>query len=88
MFSLQVYLSHHNQRVRNMKCPSNMVQKVDIQEVVENGVLFQDGSYEQVDSILYCTGKQMKCITSRKSFCSFKYFLIYILYCVKQLTLF
>lgn len=36
-----------------------MVQKVDIQEVVENGVVFQDGSYEQVDSILYCTGKQM-----------------------------
>lgn len=39
-----------------MKCPSNMVQKVDIKEVVENGVVFQDESYEQVDSILYCTG--------------------------------
>jgi len=52
----QVYLSHHNQRVKNMKCPSNMVQKVDIKEVMENGVVFQDGSYEQVDTILYCTG--------------------------------
>jgi len=39
-----------------MKCPANLVQKVDIKEVVENGVVFQDGSYEQVDSILYCTG--------------------------------
>lgn len=34
-----------------------MVQKVDIKEVVENGVVFQDGSYERVDTILYCTGK-------------------------------
>lgn len=42
-----------------MKCPSNLVQKVDIKEVVENGVIFQDGSYEQVDSILYCTGKNV-----------------------------
>jgi len=52
-------LSHHNQRVKNMKFPSNMVQKIDIKEVVENGIVFQDGSYEQVDSILYCTGKQI-----------------------------
>jgi hypothetical protein len=50
-----------------MKCPPNMVQKVDIQEVVENGVLFKDGSYEQVDSILYCTGKPIKCIKNRAS---------------------
>lgn len=42
-----------------MKFPSNMVQKIDIKEVVENGIVFQDGSYEQVDSILYCTGKQI-----------------------------
>lgn len=42
-----------------MKCPPNMVQKVDIKEVVENGVIFQDGSYEQIDSILYCTGKKI-----------------------------
>lgn len=39
-----------------MVCPSNIVQKVDIKEIVENGVIFQDGSYEQIDSILYCTG--------------------------------
>lgn len=55
----QVYLSHHNQRVKNMACPSNMVQKVDIKEVVEDGVIFQDGSYEKTDSILYCTGMYM-----------------------------
>lgn len=42
-----------------MKCPSNLVQKVDVKEVVENGVVFQDGSYEQTDSILYCTGMKM-----------------------------
>lgn len=52
-------MSHHNQRVKDMKCPSNLIQKVDIQEVIENGVVFQDGSYEQVDSILYCTGERM-----------------------------
>jgi hypothetical protein len=56
----KVFLSHHNQRVKNMKCPPNMIQKVDIKEVVENGVVFQDGSYEQVDSILYCTGYKYK----------------------------
>ncbi|VVC38042.1 Hypothetical protein CINCED_3A006990 [Cinara cedri] len=56
----KVYLSHHNQRVKNMECPSNMVQKVDIKEIVENGVIFQDGSYEQIDSVLYCTGYQYK----------------------------
>lgn len=42
-----------------MKCPPNMVQKVDIKEVLENGVIFQDESYEQVDSILYCTGENI-----------------------------
>lgn len=42
-----------------MKFPSNMVQKIDIKEVVENGIVFQDGSYEQVDSIFYCTGMQL-----------------------------
>lgn len=41
-----------------MACPPNMVQKVDIKEIVENGVIFQDGSYEQIDSILYCTGTE------------------------------
>lgn len=40
-----------------MKCPLNLVQKVDIKEVLEDGVVFQDGSYERIDSILYCTGK-------------------------------
>lgn len=39
-----------------MTYPSNIVQKVDIKEIVENGVIFKDGSYEQIDSILYCTG--------------------------------
>ncbi|XP_050429759.1 senecionine N-oxygenase-like [Adelges cooleyi] len=56
----KVYLSHHNQRVKNMKCPSNMVQKVDLQEMVENGVIFNDGSYEEVDCVLYCTGYTYK----------------------------
>lgn len=62
-----------------MKCPSNMVQKVDIKEVVENGVFFQDGSYEQVDSILYCTGKH-----SRRALVDNIYFYTY--YIVNQIS--
>lgn len=61
-----------------------MVQKVDIQEVVENGVLFKDGSYEQVDSILYCTGKPINCIKNTTNVL----FILFSTYLVKQLTIF
>jgi len=42
-----------------LKTPSNYFHKTDVKEITENGVVFQDGSYEQVDTIVYCTGKNI-----------------------------
>ncbi|XP_050540119.1 senecionine N-oxygenase-like isoform X2 [Daktulosphaira vitifoliae] len=56
----KVYLSHHNKKIKNMKCPPNMNQKVDVKKILNNGVLFEDDSFETVDSILYCTGYTYK----------------------------
>jgi hypothetical protein len=58
--AVKVFLSHHNPRLLNMKIPSNYFHKTDIKEIVENGVVFQDGTYEQVDTIIYCTGYTYK----------------------------
>uniref|UniRef100_A0A8D8LMA6 Flavin-containing monooxygenase n=1 Tax=Cacopsylla melanoneura TaxID=428564 RepID=A0A8D8LMA6_9HEMI len=51
-----VFLSHHSERVNSLRWPRNVDMKPDIAELTENGVRFQDGSYEEVDLILYCTG--------------------------------
>ncbi|KAI5729235.1 hypothetical protein M8J76_000488 [Diaphorina citri] len=51
-----VFLSHHSERVKTLRFPQNAVMKPDIAELTPTGVRFQDGSYEQVDIILYCTG--------------------------------
>lgn len=40
----------------NLKIPSNYFHKTDIKELVEDGVIFDDGSYEQVDAVILCTG--------------------------------
>ncbi|KAI5729420.1 hypothetical protein M8J76_002394 [Diaphorina citri] len=51
-----VFLSHHSEHVKKLRFPNNVVKKPDIAELTPTGVRFQDGSYEQVDIILYCTG--------------------------------
>lgn len=51
-----VFLSHHYERVKSLKFPSNVIMKPDIAELTEHGVIFNDGSYEEIDIILYCTG--------------------------------
>lgn len=45
-----------------LKIPSNYFHKTDVKEIVEDGVIFQDGSYEKIDTIVYCTGKLKKII--------------------------
>ncbi|XP_050521460.1 uncharacterized protein LOC126894462 [Daktulosphaira vitifoliae] len=52
----KVFLSHHNPKMFNLNVPSNYFHKTDIKELVEDGVIFVDGSYEQVDAVIYCTG--------------------------------
>ncbi|VVC38039.1 Hypothetical protein CINCED_3A002615 [Cinara cedri] len=56
----KVFLSHHNPKLLKLKIPSNYFHKTDIKEIVEDGVIFKDGSYEQVDTIIYCTGYTYK----------------------------
>ncbi|KAI5730367.1 hypothetical protein M8J76_012846 [Diaphorina citri] len=51
-----VFLSHHSERVTSLCLPNNVVLKPDVAELTPTGVRFQDGSYEQVDIILCCTG--------------------------------
>ena len=54
----QVYLSHHNEKLCRVNFPENVVQKPDVLELTENGVIFEDGSEAEVDVIVYCTGKK------------------------------
>ncbi|KAF0755600.1 senecionine N-oxygenase-like isoform X1 [Aphis craccivora] len=56
----KVFLSHHNPRLMKLKIPSNYFHKTDVKEIVEDGVIFQDGSYEKIDTIVYCTGYTYK----------------------------
>lgn len=53
-------MSHHNPRLMKLKIPSNYFHKTDVKEIVEDGVIFQDGSYEKIDTIVYCTGNLKK----------------------------
>lgn len=39
------------------KTPSNLIQKGNIQKIVEDGMFFVDGSFETVDTLIFCTGK-------------------------------
>lgn len=52
-------MSHHNPRLLNLKIPSNYFHKTDFKEIVKDGVIFQDGSYEKIDIIVYCTGMRI-----------------------------
>lgn len=51
-----VFLSHHSERVNSLRFPKNVVFKPDIVELTPTGVRFEDGTHEEVDLILYCTG--------------------------------
>ncbi|CAG4986717.1 unnamed protein product [Colias eurytheme] len=52
-----VYHSHHSKiKYTKTKFPNNYVEKPDIEEFNEKGALFADGTYEDVDAVIYCTG--------------------------------
>lgn len=48
--------SHHSKVPFRTKFPKHYVKKPDIKEFNETGVIFEDGSYEDVDDVIYCTG--------------------------------
>lgn len=55
---MQVYFSHHSEKVLNMDFADNVIHKPDAEEVTPTGaIIFKDGSQVQVDSIVYCTGR-------------------------------
>ena len=48
--------SHHSRINFTTPFPPHYHKKPDIQEFNETGVIFTDGSYEEIDDVLYCTG--------------------------------
>ncbi|XP_033248200.1 senecionine N-oxygenase [Drosophila miranda] len=52
----RVSLSHHLSDIENTKFYDNVHQKPDVRELDERGAFFVDGSYEEFDTIFFCTG--------------------------------
>ncbi|RVE47467.1 hypothetical protein evm_007878 [Chilo suppressalis] len=50
--------SHHSKVKFNTPFPPHYIKKPDIKEFNETGVTFIDGSYEEIDDVIYCTGYQ------------------------------
>lgn len=55
IFEFQVYLSHSNELKATLA--DGIIQKPYLTELTETGAIFQDGTQETVDEILYCTGR-------------------------------
>lgn len=48
--------SHHSKVGFRTKFPEHFVKKPDVKEFNETGVTFVDGSYEEIDDVILCTG--------------------------------
>ncbi|KAL4715988.1 hypothetical protein ACJJTC_013288 [Scirpophaga incertulas] len=48
--------SHHSKVNFNTPFPSHYIKKPDIQAFNESGAIFTDGSFEELDDVIYCTG--------------------------------
>ncbi|XP_013178987.1 PREDICTED: senecionine N-oxygenase-like [Papilio xuthus] len=55
-YAKTVVHSHHSKQNIKTKFPEQYIRKPDIKEFKENGVVFVDGSYEEIDKVIYCTG--------------------------------
>ncbi|KPJ01248.1 Flavin-containing monooxygenase FMO GS-OX-like 9 [Papilio xuthus] len=56
-YAKTVVHSHHSKQNIKTKFPDRYIRKPDIKEFKENGVVFVDDSYEEIDDVIYCTGK-------------------------------
>ncbi|KAJ8723979.1 hypothetical protein PYW07_007959 [Mythimna separata] len=56
-----LFHSHHSRINFTTPFPPQYHKKPDIQELNETGVIFKDGSYEEVDDVIYCTGFHYYC---------------------------
>jgi len=52
----RVTISHHLTDIGENIFFENVQQKPDVRELDENGAFFVDGSYEEFDTIFFCTG--------------------------------
>ncbi|KAM3962444.1 flavin-dependent monooxygenase FMO2 isoform 2-T2 [Aphomia sociella] len=48
--------SHHSTVDFKTRFPSNYIRKHDVKEFNETGVFFKDGTFEEIDDVIYCTG--------------------------------
>ncbi|XP_026315023.1 senecionine N-oxygenase-like isoform X1 [Hyposmocoma kahamanoa] len=48
--------SHHSVVNFRTPFPANYIKKPDVKEFNENGAIFVDGTYEDLDDVIYCTG--------------------------------
>lgn len=53
--------SHHSRINFTTPFPPQYHKKPDVQEFNETGVIFKDGSYEEIDDVIYCTGFHYYC---------------------------
>ncbi|XP_046971080.1 senecionine N-oxygenase-like [Vanessa cardui] len=51
-----LFHSHHSEF--STVLPKHCISKPDVQEFNETGAIFKDGSYEDLDDVIYCTGFQ------------------------------
>lgn len=49
--------SHHSRIQFKTVFPKHYIKKPDMKEYNATGVIFQDGSYEDIDDVIYCTGE-------------------------------
>ncbi|XP_077301024.1 senecionine N-oxygenase-like isoform X2 [Arctopsyche grandis] len=59
--SKKLIISHHNSEPIKSPFPSHYEQRPDVKEFTENSVIFEDGTSEVIDDILYCTGYAYYC---------------------------
>lgn len=52
----KVFHSHHSRVNFRTPFPKNYVKKPDVTQLNETGAFFADGSFEEIDDIIYCTG--------------------------------
>ncbi|KAL1131045.1 hypothetical protein AAG570_012282 [Ranatra chinensis] len=55
-----IYLSNHSPEYLSSRYPENVVFKPDVSHFEKNTVCYKDGSSNEIDAILYCTGYAYK----------------------------
>lgn len=48
--------SHHSKVNFRTPFPANYIKKPDVKEFNATGALFVDGTFEEIDDVIYCTG--------------------------------